>query len=178
MDRYRTSVGRPIDHAAGEAITVDDLERAREWQGIEFEIGDILLLRTGSLDYLRRTTRTPGETVCSAGLAPKEETAAWLWDNHFSVAAADNIALEAWPVADSDVETEAEKSGSLEPSSHTGMLHRILIPLLGLTIGELWDLDALADACHEHNRYETFISAEPLNLPSGVGSPANVLAII
>lgn len=35
----------------------------------------------------------------------------------------------------------------MPPSSHTGMLHRILIPLMGLTIGELGDLDALANAC-------------------------------
>jgi hypothetical protein len=58
------------------------------------------------------------------------------------------------------------------------MLHRILIPLLGLTIGELWDLDALAEACHERGSFEMLITAEPLHVRGGVGSPANALAVI
>ena len=63
-------------------------------------------------------------------------------------------------------------------SSHSGMLHRILIPLLGLTIGELWALDELAAACRRRGRYDVFITAQPLNLLGGVGSPANALAIL
>jgi hypothetical protein len=58
------------------------------------------------------------------------------------------------------------------------MLHRVLIPLLGLTIGELWDLDELAEACNERGAYDFLLTAEPLNMTGGVGSPANALAII
>ncbi|QGU03397.1 cyclase family protein [Corynebacterium comes] len=175
---YREHHGKPIDHDAGEALSVQDLERAAEWQNAVFHDGDILLLRTGWLTHVRSRGKEAEEQVRSGGLAATEEMAAWLWDHHFSVVAADNIALEAWPVGETDIETEAEKSGLLEASSHTGMLHRILIPLLGLTIGELWDLDELADACRELRRHDVFITAEPLNLTGGVGSPANVLAIL
>ena len=63
-------------------------------------------------------------------------------------------------------------------SSHSGMLHRILIPLLGLTIGELWALDELATACILRRRYDVFLTAQPLNLLGGVGSPANAMAIL
>jgi hypothetical protein len=58
------------------------------------------------------------------------------------------------------------------------MLHRLLIPLLGITIGELWNLDALAELCKERKKFDCLITAEPLNLPGGVGSPANALAIV
>jgi hypothetical protein len=95
-----------------------------------------------------------------------------------AVAAADNIALEAWPADASGLTVEAETTGRLAPSSHTGMLHRILIPLLGLTIGELWDLDVLAAECARRSRYDCFVTAQPLNLLGGVGSPANAMAIL
>jgi hypothetical protein len=71
----------------------------------------------------------------------------------------------------------AEEQGRLARSTHTGMLHRILIPLLGIYIGELWDLDELAQFCADTRRYDAFLTAEPLNIPGGVGSPANAIAI-
>jgi hypothetical protein len=73
---------------------------------------------------------------------------------------------------------EAEVTGSMPKSSHSGMLHRILIPLLGLSIGELWALDELAATCTMRGRYDVFLTAQPLNLLGGVGSPANAMAIL
>lgn len=178
VDRFRQQQGNPINHDAGEEISVEDLDNTADWQNITFQHGDILLLRTGWLSHAQSHPTTASDTIRSAGLAADEKTAAWLWDHHFSVVAADNIALEAWPVGKISIKTDAERTGQLKVNSHTGMLHRILIPLLGLTIGELWNLDYLAAACIERNRYEVFISAEPLNITGGVGSPANVLAIL
>lgn len=177
--RYRESMGRPIDHATSEQIPVSDLEAALEWQGQHVLPGDILLIRFGWLDWYRKAPRAAGSPLVSAGLAQREETAAWLWDHQVAVAAADNVALEAWPAnSASEVTTRAEQEGRLPASSHTGMLHRILIPLLGLTIGELWDLDEFAEACRERGRYDAFVTAQPLNLTGGVGSPANAIAVI
>jgi kynurenine formamidase len=175
---YRAAQGRPIDDARSEQIEVTDLDATLAWQGATLEPGDIALIRFGWLERMRSAPRAPGAPLTSAGLAHSERTAAWLWDKQVAVAAADNVALEAWPVRDSEIVTRAEAEGTLAPSSHTGMLHRILIPLLGLTIGELWDLDALAAACHREQRYDVFVVAEPLNLRGGVGSPANAIAII
>jgi hypothetical protein len=56
-------------------------------------------------------------------------------------------------------------------------MHWRLIPLLGLPIGELWDLDALAAACAADGVYEFFFTSAPLNVLGGVGSPPNALAI-
>lgn len=175
---YRDAQGRPIDDGRSEQIDVGELDATLEWQGATLEPGDIALIRFGWLERMRRISREAGDPLTSAGLAHSERTAAWLWDKRIAMVAADNVALEAWPVRDSEIVTDAETRGTLAPSSHTGMLHRILIPLLGLTIGELWDLDALAAACHRERRYDVFLVAEPLNIRGGVGSPANAVAIM
>lgn len=178
IGRYRESIGAPIDQTRNEQIPVSTVRDALTWQGTSVTPGDILLLRFGWLDHIRRPGSTRPTTLASPGLAQEEETAAWLWDNQFSMVAADNIALEAWPPTESTLTTDAEERGLLSKSSHTGMLHRILIPLLGLTIGELWDLDELATACSQRGRYDALVFAEPLNINGGVGSPANAIAVI
>jgi len=174
---YRAEHGRPIAVSHNEQIPVSDLDATIEWQESELRVGDIVLIRTGWLEHIRHVGTNSG-ALASPGLAHSQETAAWLWDHGVSVAAADNIALEAWPVNDSDLVVEAELDGRVAASSHSGMLHRILIPLLGMTIGELWDLDELAIACRARRAFDFFVTAEPLNLPGGVGSPANALAIL
>jgi kynurenine formamidase len=84
--------------------------------------------------------------------------ARYLWDHRVSFVAADNPAVEARP-------------------GHPGYLHRRLIPMLGIGLGELFVLDALAEDCRADGRYSFFFTAVPLNLPGGVGSPANAFAI-
>lgn len=47
----------------------------------------------------------------------------------------------------------------------------------GYTVGELFDLEALAQMCKEHNRWSFFVASIPLNMPGGVSSPPNIMAI-
>lgn len=175
---YRDSVGQPINQNSNEQLTVADLEGTIALQNSPVQPGDILLLRTGWLGAIRNGSAVRQEVASSPGLAQDQALAAWLWDNQIALAAADNIALEAWPANRENLLTESERNGSFELSNHTGMLHRILIPLLGLSIGELWDLDELAKACSLKGSYTCLITAEPLNVLGGVGSPANALAIL
>jgi len=175
---YRQAIGRPIDQTRNEQIPVADLDATLAWQGSAIQPGDILMIRTGWLQHLRQSTERADGPLQSPGLQQSEDTAAWLWDHQFAMAAADNIALEAWPATDSNLAVDRELTGRMPRSSHSGMLHRILIPLLGLTIGELWALDELATACRHRGRYDMFVTAQPLNLLGGVGSPANALAIL
>jgi len=174
--RFRAAAGRAINQQLNEQISVDDLEATAQWAGVALEPGDILLIRFGWVNhYVRMGHPYEGK---SCGLEQSEATAAWLWDHRISLVAADNIALEAWPADHSALAPMlAEADGRLARSTHTGMLHRILIPLLGIHIGELWDLDELAEFCAETGRYDVFVTAEPLNIPGGVGSPANAIAI-
>jgi hypothetical protein len=59
-----------------------------------------------------------------------------------------------------------------------GSLHRRLIAGLGMPLGELWDLDELAATCAAAGRYECCVVSVPLNVPGGVASPANAMAIV
>ena len=87
--------------------------------------------------------------------------AEYLWDLHIAAIAADNPALEAWP-----------------PDPATGgFMHWKLIPHFGMPIGELWWLADLADDCAADGVYDSFLTSAPLNVPGGVGSPPNALAI-
>jgi kynurenine formamidase len=178
VGRHRAASGRPIDQDSNEQIPTSDIDDALDRQGVSLRPGDILLIRFGWLEHIRRPGAQRTNPLVSPGLAQQEATAAWLWDRRVAMVAADNIALEAWPATESTLTTRAERDGMLGRSSHSGMLHRILIPLLGLTIGELWDLDALADECAHTGFYDFLVTGEPLNVVGGVGSPANSLAIL
>lgn len=173
--RYRAAIGQSINHDISEQITVEDLNATLEYQQVQTRPGDILLLRFGWLNHYEASDKSK---TSSAGLAQSEDIAGWLWDRQISVVAADNIAVESWPPNRTEIQTRAEKSGLLEKSSHTGMLHRILIPLLGMSLGELWNLDPLGQRCDQLGRYDSFVIAQPLNLTGGVGSPANAMAIM
>jgi hypothetical protein len=57
------------------------------------------------------------------------------------------------------------------------VLHQYFLSLFGLNIGELWDLKALSAQCKKLGRYTFLLTSVPLNVPSGIGSPPNALAI-
>lgn len=171
LPRFMARRGDPFDPQRRIAMDGFLLEQIAADQGVEFQAGDILLLRTGwmqwylGLDQPARAKLTnslhPGEGgLHCPGLDAHRETAAWVWDHQIAALAADNPALEALPV-----------------DAAVGFQHRRLIPLLGVPIGEFWYLDGLAGACAEDGTYEFMLVAAPLNLPGGVGSPANAYAI-
>ena len=169
VGRYLRAQGRPLDQASSTVITPGDLEACRKSQGTDAQTGDVLLVRTGWLAwYLNETTPEQREEMAdrnrlqAPGLGPPREMAAYLWDLHVAAVAADNPALEAWPPASRNAD---------------GFMHTTLIPLLGMPIGELWHLDDLTADCAADRRYDFFFTSAPLNVPGGVGSPPNALAI-
>jgi kynurenine formamidase len=113
----------------------------------------------------------------NAGLDQSEEMVGWLWDRHFSLVGSDNATVERFPARRDSPFVTADESARIGRTMVTGMLHRILIPLLGMALGELWQLDQLADACASDGRYDFMLTAKPLNIRGGVGSPANALAL-
>ena len=157
---YRADRRTPIDGGA--------IERIAAAEGVALRDGDILALRTGwlrhyfDLDDAGRTaivgTIRPDGLAC-AGLDPGRATAAWLWDHRVAALVVDNPAVEALPVQDREFQ------------------HRRLIPMLGMAVGELWDLERLGDDCAADGVYEFFLCSAPLNVPGAAGSPANAYAI-
>ena len=56
-------------------------------------------------------------------------------------------------------------------------LHFIMIVNMGILLGEIWDLEALADDCADDGVYEFQLVAPPLTITGAVGSPVNPQAI-
>jgi sugar/nucleoside kinase (ribokinase family)/kynurenine formamidase len=169
IDALLGGAGTGFDPSQSRPVTVAELEAARRAAGVEFHGGDIVLLHTG---YLRWYREQDGETrdrlaapggLRSVGIERTETMAAYLWDARVVAVAGDNPAVEVWP---------PDSAGG-----PFGFLHRMLIGQFGIAIGELWWLDDLARSCRRDGRYEMLLTAAPLNVPGGVGSPANALAV-
>jgi len=77
--------------------------------------------------------------------------------------AMDNIAIEVEPFE--------------EPVDHYYPMHSRLIRDLGLSLGEIWHLEKLAESCAGDGRYEFFVAAQPLNVTNGSGAPINPIVI-
>ena len=169
LGRYMASQGTPLDCSTNQAISADTLNGCAKTHGVSIRPGDVLLLRTGWLEWYL-TKATPEQKLYMSGdamtqlkapgLEHTEAMAEYLWDLHIAAIAADNPSVEVWP-----------------PEPPMGFLHFRLIPLFGMPIGELWWLDGLADDCAADGVYEFFFTSAPLNVPGGVGSPPNALAI-
>ena len=167
LGRWREAAGRPFDMTASEAVGVEELQACLDSTSVESRIGDILIIRFGWTSwYEGASPEEKGEerylATGAPGLAHDEATAEWLWDRHVAAVVSDNPALEVLPYTPGDVD---------------GFLHLRLIPMLGITLGELFALEGLADDCAADGIYEGLFVAAPLNKAGGVGSPGNALAI-
>lgn len=176
--RYFDHLGEPLAPDAPRGITPAELDAMAAHAGVEVRPGDILLLRTGFAEHwLSSTPDQRAKRTGGPGLHQSEEMLAWLWDHRISLAAADNGGLEAFPVDPASGWVDPDEPPPPRGPSHNGMLHRPLIALLGLIIGELWKLDELAEDCAADGVCEFLLTAKPLNLVGGVGSPPNALAV-
>jgi hypothetical protein len=87
-------------------ISVDELDKVASAQGVTFEEGDILLVRTGWMQAYERygksiTEKIPDlENPTCAGVKACEETFQWIWNHHFAAVASDNFPFEAFPPLD------------------------------------------------------------------------------
>lgn len=167
LDLRRTLPDYAVD--TDHAFTPHELELARKRAGVEYRPGDILLLYTGffewyeQLDRVARVDLSNPDNMRAAGIDHSEAMARYLWDSGASGVVSDSPSLEVWP-----------PDRTAEPF---GFLHRILIGQLGIAIGELWWLAELAADCAEDGRHEFLLTAAPVHMPGGIGSPANALAI-
>ncbi|MTD54689.1 cyclase family protein [Amycolatopsis pithecellobii] len=173
---WRERQGRPLAHGTTDPITPHDLVATLDAQGSTVEPGDILLIRTGFLTWYRGLGPAGREAFTTElrmpGLAQGEEMAQVLWDLHPSLIAGDNMGLEVWPPkADPGVLMEDPDA------AEERFLHTALIPLLGIPIGELWDLDRLAADCADDERYSCQVVSALMNKEGGIASMANAVAV-
>lgn len=167
--RFLAAAGKPIDASKRVVITAGDVQAALDAQGTRLEGGDVLLIRMGWIEWYENAaqetrvaiSKLGGPELQGPGLSADESTLEWLWDNQVAVAASDVPTLEAMPYT----------------PTVEGFLHFRIIPLLGMAVGEMFALDALAADCAQDGVYEGLFTAAPFNKVGGSGSPGNALAI-
>jgi kynurenine formamidase len=183
IGRWREAQGRPLQYDRPDPIEPDELAECLAAQGTELQEGDVLLMRTGwigwyeSLDAAARTAMAAPDALATPGLRSGEHLAEVLWNLHIAAIGCDNPAVEVWPPgALLDPAREAEVRSDRR-QLHEIFTHTLLLPMLGLPLGEMWNLEALAADCAADGRYHFLFTSAPLNLPNGVASPPNALAI-
>jgi len=182
VDRHMRKRGTVIDQNSAFPITAALLDEIAAAQKVEIKPGDILMIRTGWLNnyfnvYSDEDRAKFPSAIRSPGLYQSHETLGWLWDHRIAICAADNPGVEMIPPRP-DSPFAAETAGVQDlPPMQARLMHANMIALLGLILGELWNVEKLAERCAADAIWEMFVSVKPLNLIGGVGSPANAMAI-
>jgi kynurenine formamidase len=145
----------------GEAIYPADLDGAAARARVSVERGDIILVRTGQIAQVR-ASGSWGQYAGGPAPGLSMTVAGWLAEHEIAGYATDTWGTEVIPNETADV---------FQP------LHCIAIVNMGMLVGEIFDLEALADDCAADGVYEFFFVAPPLPITGAVGSPINPQAI-
>lgn len=145
----------------GYGISNDDLDQTAKAQGVEIRRGDFVIVRTGQQE---RCLQQGEWGTYAGGDAPglKFETAYWIHGQEIAAICADTWGCEVRP-------NETDEAN--QP------WHWVVIPAIGIAMGEIFYLKELAADCAEDGVYEFFFSAPPLHVPGACGSPINPQAI-
>jgi len=139
-------------------IYVEDIEAWEQEAGVTVSPGDVIFVRTGR--WARRAELGPWQiSNSSAGL--HASVLPWIKDRGVAFVGSD----AATDVMPSMVE------GIRQP------VHTMLIAGFGTNIFDNMDLEALADRAAQENRWEFMITAGPIPVEGGTGSPLNPIAI-
>ena len=143
-----------VDPAHG--ITVEELERTEQAQGLAVGAGDIVLVRTG-----RDVRRQSLDDQKVAGLSPL--VARWLHQREAAMLGGDGV-------------HDPIPSGAVVPDWPMP-IHMIGLVFMGLHLLDNLDLEAVAQTCARENRWEFLLTLAPLRIQGGTGSPLNPIAM-
>lgn len=145
----------------GYGISSAELDACARQQGVEIRRGDFVIVRTGLLEACVNRGDWDGY---AAGDAPglRFETAEWIHRNEIAAICCDTWGCEVIPNEFEDIR---------QP------WHWIVIPMIGITMGEIFNLRELADDCAEDGVYEFLFCAPALPITGAVGSPINPIAL-
>ena len=141
----------------GTPIYPEDLEAWEKKAGLKLSPGDAVFIRTGR--WARRAEKGPWNVGASAaGL--HASSAKWLKSRDVALLGSD---------AASDV----------SPSGIEGMalpIHQLALVAMGVNIFDNCDLEALSEAAAKRKRWDFLLTAAPIPLTGGTGSPLNPIA--
>jgi kynurenine formamidase len=138
-------------------IYPEDLDAWEKMAGVRVESGDVVFIRTGR--WARRAMKGPWNVAeHSAGLYAS--CAKWLHERDVAMLGSD-AASDAMP--------------SRIPGVHQP-IHQLVLIALGTPLFDNCDLEALSKAAIERRRYAFLLTAAPLAMPAGTGSPLNPVA--
>ena len=145
----------------GYAISNDDLDGCAKAQGVEIRKGDFVITRTGQQE---RCLARKDWSGYAGGDAPGYafETCYWIRQHDIAAICSDTWGCEVRP---------NETRDANQP------WHWVVIPAIGVSMGEIFYLKELAQDCAADGVYEFFFSAAPMHLPGAAGSPINPQAI-
>ena len=139
------------------AIYPEDLEAWEKKSGARVQAGDVILIRTGS--WARRTVES--ESAVEKNFAGLHASCLpWLKKRDVAVVGSD-LATDVFP---SGIE------GFVMP------VHLVLIRAMGTPILDNLDLEALSEATNTRKRWSFLLTAAPLPVQGGTGSPINPIA--
>jgi kynurenine formamidase len=146
----------------GQAVSGDELQDIADAARVNVGPGDALLIRTGYMSRFLAAGDWHGYTL---GTCPglSYEAVRWLRDRDVAAVASDTFRVEVVPF---------ELDGVRSP------FHLLAIVHMGLLLGEIFQLEALADACARQRTHEFLFVAGPLPFTHAVGGPVNPYAIL
>ena len=146
----------------GYGITCEDLNNTAEAHGVTIKRGDYVIVRTGQMERCLKAGSWDGYP---GGDAPgfAFETLEWVARTELAALASDTWGCEVRP--------NNTEGGINQP------WHWITIPIMGMTMGEIFYLKDLAEDCAADKVYEFMFVAPAIPITGAVGSPTNPLAI-
>ena len=138
-----------------------DLDGCAKAQGVKIKPGDFVIVRTGQMEHCL----AQGDWgAYAAGDAPglRFETAEWIHRKQIAAICFDTWGCEVRP---------NESTEAFQP------WHWIVIPMIGIWMGEIFYLKDLADDCAKDKVYEFLFTAPVLPITGAVGSPINPIAL-
>ena len=153
----------------GHAITLEEVKEIAQECNITFKPGDIFFLRCGftktwtslSMEEKQRyRENTSVQKHAHSGLIQSEAVAKFMWENHIVAVAGDGVSFEVRPNRD-----------------HDWNMHHYLLAGWGVPIGEMFDLERLAQMCKKLGKWTFFVTSSPLNHPRAVASPPNCMCL-
>lgn len=147
----------PLSPFTTGAIPLADIKSIIASEGITIRQGDILFIRSGFTAAYNALTPTEREAFPNRspggllGFEATQESLEWLWESGFAAVAGDAPGFERGPATGSYNHPDVS-------------IHQWALAGWGMPIGEMFDLEGLAEECERRKRWSFFLCSVPLKV--------------